>query len=188
MPPSAGVAPPRSHRLRRTSARADLGPIARYEIRARFRAPLPFVFRWCTDYASDDGRRAQEPYERRVLERTARRVVLEDLESTDHGWAWKRTTVTLDPPDHWRAESVGNYRWFRLHYRLRPLQDGTTELRLRGDRRATALGGRNPSRAVLERELVELWARLGRSLEQDYRAEDRRSVRQEGQGRPTVPG
>lgn len=142
---------------------------ATYEIRTTLDAPVPYVFRWCTDYSAEDGRLAGERYARRVLERTRRRVLFEDLEETPHGWVWKRTRVELDPPDHWHADSDGNYRYFRLDYRLRSLPNGRTELTLRGDRRATALGGRNPPRARLERELRELWGRLGRSLEREYR-------------------
>ena len=143
---------------------------ATYEIRATFAAPVPYVFRWCTDYSGEDGRLAGERYARRLLARSRRQVLFEDLEETPRGWVWKRTRVELDPPDHWHADSDGNYRYFCLDYRLRSLPDGNTELTLRGDRRATSLGGRNPPRASLQRELEELWQRLGRSLEREYRA------------------
>ena len=156
----------------RTTAASDWATV---EIRTTIHAPLPFVFRWCTDYSAEDGRLAQERYTRRLLERGPRQVLFEDLEETPRGWVWKRTHVDLHPPDHWHAESEGNYRYYRLDYRLQARPDGSTELLLRGERRATALGGRNPSRARLQRELRALWARLGRALEREYRGTLRRS-------------
>ncbi len=148
-----------------------LVPLPRlYEIRSRIRAPLPFVFQWCTDYTPEDGRFARETYRRRILRRTARRVTFEDVEEAPKGWMWRRTTVALHPPDHWHAESVGNYRRFLLDYRLRALPNGETELTLRGKRWATRFAGRNPPKKQLERYLRTLWANLGRALEREYRA------------------
>ena len=163
--------------------RAERRGVRTCEVRATFRAPLAYVYRWCTDYAPDDGRRAEENYVRRILERSDRRVVLEDLEDTEHGWVWKRSTVTLDPPRHWHAESDGNYRYFSLDYRLRALPGGVTELTLRGKRTATALGGENPTRARLEAGLRTLWTHLGRSLEREYRADMRRARSSAGRRR-----
>src|SRR5688572_1520356 len=53
-----------------------------YRIRVAFRVPLDFAFAWCTDYTPDDAKLEGESYRRKIIERTARRVVLEDLEET----------------------------------------------------------------------------------------------------------
>jgi hypothetical protein len=141
-----------------------------YEIRTRFRAPLRFVYRWCTDYTPGDAQLEHESYERRVLSKTRGRVVYEDLDRLADGWAWRRTTVTLRPPSGWHADSVGNRRTFRLDYRLRELRTGGTELWLRGIRRPTEIGAPNPPPAEMERELRRMWRDFGRALERDYRA------------------
>ena len=41
---------------------------------------------------------------------------------------------------------------------------------MRGERRATPLGVKNPPKAVLEKELQTMWRNLGRALERSYRA------------------
>jgi len=145
-------------------------PASRYEIRSKFRAPLPFVFEWCTDYSSDDPRLEKENYTRKILGRKGRRVTYEDLYDTPNGWMWSHQTVTLHPPNRWHAEALGNYREWSLEYTLKELPDGRTELTLRGQRRPTPLGGRNPPKARLERELRASWRNFGRALERDYRA------------------
>ena len=139
-----------------------------YEIRSVFRAPLAFVFAWCTDYSTGDARLEKEAYVRRIIERTRRRVVYEDLEETPRGWAWSRHSVTLRPPNRWRSDSVGNYRTWRLDYSLRPLPGGRTELTLRGLRRASGLASKNPPKAKLERAMRASWSHFGRALESDY--------------------
>ncbi|MCI4324473.1 MAG: hypothetical protein L3K00_01080 [Thermoplasmata archaeon] len=151
---------------------AELSPPAQYEVRATFRAPLPFVFRWCTDYSPEDPTLEKEKFERRILLQKGRKVVYEDLTDTGDGWMWSRTAVTLQPPNRWHADAMGNYRTWSLDYELRSLSDGRTELRLQGVRRATALG-KNPPKARLERELRVTWANYAAALERDYRASTR---------------
>ena len=143
------------------------------EIRSTFRAPIDFVYAWCTDYDPGDARLEKEHYQRRILSRTGKRVVYEDLEEGPHGWVWRRQTVTLAPPHHWHAESVGNYREWSLDYDLRSLPGGRTELTLKGRRRPTPLSGGNPPKAELLRDLRTIWRRFGRALERDYRSRER---------------
>jgi hypothetical protein len=148
------------------------GPKTVYETRVIFDAPLAYAFRWCTDYRADDSRRSRETFRRKVLERSARRIVYEDLDDKPTGFVWRRTVVTPRPPGRWTAVSVGNFRVFHLDYRLRALPDGRTEFHLRGVRQATLLG-KNPPKAALERELRTMWTNYGRELARDYRASRR---------------
>jgi hypothetical protein len=104
-------------------------------------------------------------------------VVYEDLTETPQGWMWSRQVVTLHPPDRWHAVAVGNYRTWNLDYSLRELSHGQTEFTMRGERRPTPLGVRNPPRAVLERELQTMWGNLGKALERGYRARRPRAFR-----------
>lgn len=144
-----------------------------YEVRTTFRAPLPFVFRWCTDYRPDDPAREKEDFQRRILSRTARRVVYEDLSEMPDGWSWSRMTVTLRPPNRWHADAAGNRRTWSLDYVLGELADGRTSFHMRGERRATPLGPPNPPRSALEPELLRSWRNFARALERDYRASRR---------------
>src|SRR5437660_4721040 len=54
-------------------------PGPEFRIKVAFRVPMDYAFAWCTD-TPDDGRLEGEKYERRIIERSARRVVFEDLE------------------------------------------------------------------------------------------------------------
>jgi len=141
-----------------------------YEFRSRFRAPLPFVYAWCTDFAPEDPRLRGEKFTRRILEKGRRRVVLEDLGEGPTGWVWSHYDVTLRPPRRWHADAVGSHRTWAIDYELSERPGATTELWFRGVRRATALAGPNPPKARLERELRQMWKNLGRALERDYRA------------------
>jgi hypothetical protein len=146
------------------------GPKTVYETRQVFHAPLAFAFRWCTDYQADDSKRSGESFRRKVLERTAKKVEFEDLDERPNGWVWRHTIVTLHPPGRWTAHSVGNFRTFEIEYRLKASPDGTTAFHLRGVRRSTAFGGKNPPKAKLERELDVMWGNYGKALDRDYRA------------------
>ncbi len=148
-----------------------------YQIRTTFGVPREFAFAWCTDYTEADRVLQGEVGARQILRKGSRAVVYEDLTPTDQGWMWSRQTVTLHPPDRWTAKAVGNYRTWDLVYSLRELPRGRTEFTLRGRRRATPLGGKNPPKAVLEKELRTMWRNLGTAMEQDYRARKRRPSR-----------
>jgi hypothetical protein len=152
---------------------SDLSKPSVYEIRSTFRAPLSFVYRWCTDYTPADPRLEKEDFTRKIVHRAARRVVYEDLYDTPKGWMWSHQVVTLHPPNRWHAEATGSHRTWSLDYELREVADGGTELLLRGVRRATSLGAPNPPKARMERELRTGWTNYGRALERDYRASRR---------------
>jgi hypothetical protein len=142
--------------------------VTTYRYRIAFNAPLPFVFRWCTDYQPSDARLEHESFHRRILERGRRRVVYEDLEEVAGGWSWRRHVVTLDPPNHWHSKSVGNYRDIELDYALRELPGGRTELRFLGHRRPAVLGGANPTVREFGRSMDASWRLFRKELERDY--------------------
>jgi hypothetical protein len=144
-------------------------PRPTYEIRATLHAPLAFVYRWCTDFSTGDASLEGEEYERRVLERSARRVVFEDLQSTPDGWRWARHVIALHPPDRWHSDSVGNYREASIDYRLVDLPSNRTELILRMRRRPVGLGVRNPSKREFEAATARGWRSFDRALVRDYK-------------------
>jgi hypothetical protein len=152
------------------------GPVKIYQIKRTFRAPLDFAFAWCTDYTAGDRKLQGEAGFRKIIRKTPRTMVYEDLTDTPHGWEWSRQTVTLHPPDRWTAIAAGNYRTWNLEYSLRELPNGRTEFTMRGKRRATSLA-KNPPKVVLEKELHTMWRNLGRALERDYRAGHPKSSR-----------
>lgn len=142
---------------------------ATYRIRTEFHAPLEFVFRWCTDFTPEDAKLEAESYQRRILRRSKRLVIYEDLEDSPQGWVWARHVVRLQPPDRWHSDSTGSHRAIRLDYRLSRLPGDRTQLVLTARRRPAGVGGKNPSRSHWERTVGGSWTKLGKSLEEDYR-------------------
>lgn len=145
------------------------GRAREYLVRSTFRAPLPFVYRWCTEYDPEDGRYSGEGYQRRILNRSARQVVFEDLYDTKHGWIWIHRTVQLLPPTRWHAESVGSDRILTVDYLLSELPGECTQLTIHARRRPYATGTANPSKIEWERDVTRNWERFGRVLEKEYR-------------------
>ena len=145
----------------------------RYEIQVQFRAPLPYVYRWLTDYSPEDPALENGDYQRKVIEKSRRHAVLEDLTETRNGWEWYQSTVTLRPPDRWHAELRGNVPDWSLDYHLTPLGSNRTRLTIRWRIRRGAIGRgqRIPPKATTERMMRHLWRNFARSLEREYSRE-----------------
>ncbi|MGA7923759.1 MAG: hypothetical protein WCA77_07275 [Thermoplasmata archaeon] len=139
-----------------------------YEMRAEFRAPLDFVYRWCTDFTPQDAQSEGDDYSRRILQQSARQVVYEDLYDTKDGWRWSRHVVRLMPPNHWHSDTVGSHRAYSLDYRLSKLAGHRTQLTLRARRRPYGIGGKNPPKSTWERETGKSWKNFAAALERDY--------------------
>jgi hypothetical protein len=146
-------------------------PGPEFHVTAEFRAPIEYVFAWCTDYRPDDARREKDTYERRIVSRAPNQVVYEDLsDDDDGGWRWSRHTVTLRPPNRWHSDSVGSHRELSIDYALTALGPERTRLDLRWRRRPTALGPRRVSKRTTERSTTRAWGNFAAVLERDYRA------------------
>ncbi len=145
-------------------------PAPEYRIALEFDVPRDFAFAWCTDYRPDDARRAGDRYERKVVERSARRIVVEDLWWQSDGWGWRRNHVTLSPPGHWWADSFGSFRDAKLDYRLTTLPGDRSRFEMTMRRRPSGAHPAQPSKKALEAELTQLWTRFGREMTKDYRA------------------
>jgi hypothetical protein len=144
-------------------------PGPNYEVRATFRAPLDFVYRWCTDYTPKDARYERDEYARRILHRSPRKVTYEDLYSTKQGWVWSRHVVRLLPPNRWHSDSVGSHRAISLDYRLSRLPGNRTQLTLKARRRPYGIGVKNPPKSQWERYIAKSWRNFGQALEREYK-------------------
>ena len=153
-----------------------------YEIRVTFRAPLPYVFRWLTDYSPQDPTLEKGTYQRKVIARSRKGAVLEDLTDTKRGWEWYRSVVTLHPPDRWHAELRGNVPDWSLDYRLTPLAPGRTRLTIRWHIRPQPRFPYHPipPKAATERMMRRLWKHFAEALDRDYRRAQRSRTRTPG--------
>lgn len=140
-----------------------------YRIRVTFRVPLDFAFAWCTDYTPEDASLEGESYQRKVIERTPRRVVFEDLEETETGWWWSRDVVILHPPIRWHMDGIGNRRHVTADYVLSSLPNSRTQLELRWRRRPTVPGEKTLTKAEREASTTRAWKRFAVAMERDYR-------------------
>jgi hypothetical protein len=136
-----------------------------------FRAPLDFVYRWCTDYSPEDPALEGEKFSRKVLEHTRRRAVFEDLEETPTGWNWSHDVVTFHPPRAWELLERGNRSEAIAVYHLSERGDGRVELDLRWRRRDLVPPERRITKAERERNSTIAWQRFARALERDFRRE-----------------
>jgi len=152
--------------VRHTSRPRWVGP--EYPIRVSFRVPMDFAFAWCTDYTPEDAKLEGDSYQRKIIERTPRRIVLEDLYDTKAGWVWSREVVTLRPPNRWHMDGVGNHRDAMADYMLSPLPDGGTRLDLRWRRRPLDPAAAKLTKAQREASALRAWKRFGAAMERDY--------------------
>lgn len=152
---------------KRKTGQRWVGP--EYRIRVDFRVPLEFAFAWCTDYTSDDAGLEGESYRRKIIERTPRRVILEDLEESKAGWDWSREVVTLHPPNRWHMDGIGNRRDAMADYVLTALPDGGTQLDLRWRRRPKDASVPQLTKAQREASGTRAWKKFGAAMERDYK-------------------
>ncbi len=139
-----------------------------FEVRARFAAPRDFVYSWLTDFSADDPKITGDAYQRKVVQKWARRVVFEDLFETPEGWGWLRNTVTLFPPSRWRMVAVGNSLDAKATYRLVSRGSESTELIMRWRLRSGLLRSKVPTKSSIEAGMRDVWGIYGKALERDY--------------------
>ncbi len=151
-----------------------------FRLSVSFRAPLDFVYRWCTDYTPEDAALEKETYERKIVEQTPRRVVFEDLEDSPNGWDWSRAVVSLRPPNRWHMDAVGNNRDVAADYVLSSLANGWTRLDLRWKRRPKVPDAKRRTKAEREASATRAWHHFAAALERDYK----RSRRTRGRRKP----
>jgi len=144
-----------------------------FRIRIAFRVPPEFAFAWCTDYSPEDGKLEKESYRRKVVERTPRRVVFEDLEEAKDGWIWSREIVELRPPNRWHMDGVGNRRDVVADYLLTRLPDGRTQLDLRWKRRPRVPTAVKTTKTQREAGALQAWKHFRTAMERDYRRSGR---------------
>ncbi len=139
-----------------------------YQISIELPAPLDFAFAWCTDFSPEDSRLEGEAYARKVIERTPRRIVFEDLEETTTGWVWTRDVVTLLPPNRWHMEGAGNRRDVVADYRLSPLPGGRTRLDLRWRRRPLVHEAKPLTKGQREASTMRAWKRFAAAMKRNH--------------------
>jgi hypothetical protein len=159
--------------LRRThaAARRTVRPIYQtYRFRKLVHAPLPFVFRWCTDYREDDDRITDSIYQYRaniLLKEPARIVRVITVAGKDRNRSTDVEIISLLPPDRWRLEKFSVTDDESGSYRLTRQGRALTSLEMRF-RRIWKVG-RLPDQERYLALFNQVWDRYVEIMEADYR-------------------
>ena len=77
-----------------------------YKVSKTFKAPLDYVFGWCTDFREDDGKMTGSKSKRTFLERTDKRIVWA-VEYKEKGKTKEGIRVVwLRSPDSWTLDTL----------------------------------------------------------------------------------
>lgn len=138
-----------------------------YKASATFRAPLEYVFQWCTDFREDDGDMVGSKAKRTFLEKTDKRIVwIEHKEKKGKSKEGVRV-VWLHPPDAWYLDTCGDGREVG-QYKLTGKGKNKTrldmEFRITYDSKHDA-----PDKKKWEKDVDEEWESFASHLEDDFR-------------------
>jgi len=134
-------------------------------------APLPYVYTWCTDYRSDDGklskRRPRIRY--RVLRLSPRRLVRVRVAPRGREEPYVAVDVLrFDPPRAWHTDQIDEDDRMTIDYQLSRLGPRRTRLVLRITERYVT--PKFPTPAETRRRVNATWDRLAAAVETRYRS------------------
>jgi hypothetical protein len=138
-----------------------------YHLNKTIKAPIQFVFDWCTDFREDDYKLTDSTFRRTMYSRSGNRVVYVDEENLDGEVRRSKSEVTLIPTDRWILHNVGDELDEDGEYRLRELDANSTSLKMvfKVRHKLEPI----PSRARWEKDGNEFWNKLIVALEKEYR-------------------
>ena len=80
-----------------------------FEVTKLIRAPLKFVFEWCTDFREDDSEILMGSNNKiQIVEKNESQVIRLVESATKFGVIKNRQVITLNPPNKWHVERVGD--------------------------------------------------------------------------------
>jgi hypothetical protein len=132
-------------------------------------APTRYVYDWCTDYRSDDGRFSNGRASYRVIRISPRRVVrIRVSRGSGRNPRIAVELVGLNPPHSWHLDQIDQTDQQALDYRVSAVGRARTRLQLLVTERWVT--PKFPTREALRAQVAETWARFAAALEADYRA------------------
>lgn len=138
-----------------------------YKASQTFKAPLDFVFQWCTDFREDDGKMVGSKAKKTFLEKTAKRVVWVAEYKEDGKPREGVRVVWLRPPNTWKLDTCGDHREIG-EYVLSPKGKDKTRLdmkfKISYDSKDDA-----PDKKKWEKEVAEEWQTFADYLQKDYK-------------------
>jgi len=99
-----------------------------YQVSKVIKAPLKFVYDWCTDFREDDNQITGSKTQRKILQKTKRRVIYISTYDREGRMMSGVNIVTLRPPKAWNLEYVGEEEDEIGRYKLTRLGPSKTRL------------------------------------------------------------
>jgi len=138
-----------------------------YKVSKTFKAPLDYVFGWCTDFREDDGKMTGSKSKRTFLERTDKRIVWA-VEYKEKGKAKEGIRVVwLRSPDSWTLDTCGDGRELG-EYKLTQKDKNKTRLDMKFQITFNSKDEVD-NRKKWEKAVTEEWDIFGRHLQDDYK-------------------
>ncbi|MCI4339211.1 MAG: hypothetical protein L3J68_02620 [Thermoplasmata archaeon] len=132
-------------------------------------APSRYVYEWCTDYRSDDGRFSNGRASYRVIKISPRRVVrIRVSRGSGRDPSIAVELIGLNPPHSWHLDQIDQTDQQSLDYRVSAVGRARTRLQLLSTERWVT--PEFPTREALRAQIAKTWAMFAVALEADYRA------------------
>jgi hypothetical protein len=134
-------------------------------------APSRYVYDWCTDYRSDDGRlsSARTRPSFRVIRISPRRLVrIRVSRGSGRDPALTVEKIRLNPPRSWHMDQLDEADQQSVDYRVSSVGRARTRFKLFSTERW--LTSEFPTREALRAQITGTWARFAAAIEADYRA------------------
>jgi hypothetical protein len=137
-----------------------------FKVSKTIRAPIWFVYEWCTDYRDTDPKITGSKNKRTILSRKENRVVY----ISEYELRRKRRSavnvVTLHPPNAWHLDFIGDDDDETGEYVLKRLGPRKTRLDMKFEEHYKMRGA--PSKAQDAKSTHDVWDKYAAALEKDY--------------------
>lgn len=131
-------------------------------------APSRYVFNWCTDFREDDPKLTGSKSQRKILQKTKKRVIYAQLYKSEDGEEKVAVDiVTLKSPDSWHLDYFGEEDDETGEYKLTSLGRSKTRLEMVFKERWKIQNP--PTKAWQVRHTNEVWDKYIVALERDYK-------------------
>jgi hypothetical protein len=146
--------------------RREKGRTGTYRLSRIIKAPLRFVYNWCTDYREDDYKITGSKSRRTFLEKSKRLVIYAIRYPSGRTFMQAVNIVTLHPPDGWHLDSYGEEDNEFGDYQLTKLAPNKTRLNMtfREYWKITKI----PSKPQYLKDINRIWDKYIAALERDY--------------------
>jgi len=134
-------------------------------------APLRYIFNWCTDFREDDPQITGSKSQRKILEKTKKRVIYAQVyEGADGKDKMAVDIIMLKPPSSWHLDYFGEEDDETGEYRLKSLGKNKTRLDMVFREKWKNIA-KVPSIEEQMRNTNEVWDKYVAALEKDYNSE-----------------